>query len=114
MTEIETIRNFVLNFKLSDAIPEMEDELETAIGYSQRVGEMISQAEYDYRTAFADALIKLQVMEEETETTRKAKLESWTAEKKMSWQILKNLNTNLKAVKMSLMQAIKTRREEPH
>ena len=111
--EIQTMTMFVRGFRLSDAIPEMEDDLTKAIAYGQRVGELVNEAERDYRVKFAEALNELGAMDEETETTRKAKLEAMTADARLLWQNLKNLNTHLKAARMSLMQAIKTRRDEP-
>jgi len=92
----------------------MEANLSLAVGYSQRVGEMVNDAEFAYRVEFEKHLNRLSASDDETETTRKAKLESWTAEHKRVWQNLRVMNSSLKAIRMSLMQAIRTRREEPH
>ena len=111
--EIEEISDFVRETSIVDSIPEMETQLDMAIGYSQRVGELLNEAERAYSLKKADSLNKLRDMEDETETTRKAKLEAWVAEEKKLYKDLKNIQTHLKQRTMSLFQAIRTRREEP-
>ena len=112
MTELEEIKEFIQADKALDSIPTMEQELQAAIGYGQRVGEMLNQAEYDYQEAFAVSLEKLSNAEDETETTRKAKLQNWTKDHKKAVQDLKLMKDSLRSVRMALMQATKTRREE--
>lgn len=112
--ELLDIVQFIKDFRLGDSIKEMEEDLQKAIGYSQRVGELQNEAEFVYHRKYAEQLNKLGMAEDETETTRKVKLESWTAEAKLVWQNLKTMTNSLKAVRMSLMQAIRTRREEPY
>lgn len=112
MTEYDRIRSFIDEQHIVDAIPKMENQLEKTIGYSQRVGELINLAEHDYRLDYAERLSELKDLEEETETTRRAKLEAWTAAKKKTWQDLRTLYATLRSIKMSLAQAIKTRRSE--
>jgi hypothetical protein len=112
--EFEDIAEFIRHFSLSDAIPAMEKDLEKAIGYSQRIGEVYNDAEFAYRNKFAESLDRLGSHEDETETTRRAKLKAWTAEERRVRDNLKVTNTSLKIIRMALMQAIKTRREEPH
>jgi len=112
--ELEKIKVFVWNSKISDSILEMEETLNLCIGYGARIGELANESERIYSLKFAEALNKLRDCDDETETTRKAKLQAWTAEDREAWLNLKNLKTHLRARQMSLMQAIKTRREEPH
>ena len=40
--ELLELVSWVKSFKLGEAIAEMESNIETAIGYSQRVGEMLA------------------------------------------------------------------------
>ena len=112
--EIKEISDFVHNVQTVDAIPEMQGQLNSAIGYSQRIGELLNEAERAYSIKKANCINDLSTMEdEETETTRKAKLEEWTADEKKLWKDLKNIQTHLRQRIMSLFSAIKTRREEP-
>lgn len=110
--ELLQIALFIKETKPSDLIGEMEENLFKATGYAQRIGELLNTAEYSYSVNKMKNLEKLESMEEETETTRKAKLDSWSAEDKKLVSDLKNLKTNLRTIQMSLMQSIKTRREE--
>jgi hypothetical protein len=115
MDEMNEMLAFVEEFRTTATsdIPAMEIQLRLAIGYGQRVGELLIESEKAYRLKFAKCLNDLGMMEEETETTRKAKLEAWTAEDKATMQLFKNLYATLKQIRMSLFQAIRTRREEP-
>jgi phage-related protein len=110
--EIKEITYFVHEAKTVSEIPEMQRQLDLAIGYSQRIGELLNEAERAYSIKKANCLNDLRNLEEETETTRKVKLESWVAEEKKLWRDLKNIQTHLRQRIMSLFQAIKTRREE--
>lgn len=112
--EISEIADFVASANTIDRsnIASMEDALAHAIGYSQRIGTLVNDAEYNYSVKMSESLSRLQSMEDETETTRKAKLNSWTASDKKLLQDLKVIKSNLKTIQMFLMQAIKTRREE--
>ncbi len=83
-----------------------------AIGYQQRVGELCNDAELIYTRKMEQELAGLREADEETETTRKAKLNSRTAEEKHDVIFMKNLYSNLKSLRMMLHSAIKTRREE--
>jgi hypothetical protein len=114
--ELDDILAFVEDFRNggAESLPEMETQLRQAIGFGQRVGEMLNIAERGYRLKFAQSLNNLMDGDGETETTRRAKLESYTAEERYVWQNLKVLSNTLKQVKMGLFQAIKTRREEPY
>jgi hypothetical protein len=112
MNEIEAIVKFIEDFEITEHIPEMEENLTLAIGFSQRIGTLVNTAEYNYTVKKAKALEKLLTMDEETETTRKAKLENDVAEERRTLQDLKVMARSLKSIIMSLMQAIKTRREE--
>jgi hypothetical protein len=112
MNEIEEISDFVHKKAIVDSPAEMETQLDLAIGYSQRIGELLNEAERAYSIKKADSLNKLRDSEDETETTRKAKLDAWVAEDKKLWKDLKNIQTHLKQRIMSLFQAIKTRRGE--
>ena len=112
MSEIEQIRSFIDSFDLGDQIPAMEQDLKKAIGYQQRIGELLNAADYNFKVNYAGQLDKLLTMEEETETTRKAKLEAWTALDKRTVDDLKTIKSSLRTIIMSLMQSIKTRREE--
>jgi len=91
----------------------MEESLSIAIGYGQRIGELLNEAVHHYERRRASLINELERHEDETETTRKAKLDGWLADDKKLVSDLKNLQTHLKALRMSLFQAIKTRREEP-
>lgn len=113
MNEMVSIAEFIKSTHPSDSIFEMEENLGISIGYAQRIGELVNEAEYNYSVKKSEAMNKLLTIEEETETTRKTKLDAWVASDKKLWQDLKNLQRNLKSIQMSLMQAIKTRREEP-
>ena len=113
MSEISDIRGFIDGFHLGDTIPHMEQDLTLCIGYEQRIGELTNQAKTDYKTKYLESLKSLSNLDDETETTRKAKLEAWTAPEEQVWQDFKLLGRSLKAIRMSLWQGIKTRREEP-
>ena len=111
--EIQEISDFVRDTKTVDSISEMENQLSLAIGFSQRIGELLNEAERAYSIKKANCINDLSKLEdEETETTRKAKLDAWTAEEKKLWKDLKNIQIHLKQRIMSLFQAIRTRREE--
>ena len=110
--EIKEISDFVHDVTSAEAIPAMQLQLDSAIGYSQRIGELINEAELAYSVKKADCLNKLRDMDEETETSRKTKLDAWTAEERKLYKDLKNIQTHLKQRIMSLFQAIKTRRDE--
>ena len=115
MTEIEEITEFIDAYKdyQGDAIPDMECMLRVAIAYGQRIGELLNVAQRAYSIKYAESLNKLRDSEDETETTRKAKLESWCADERFTVGTLKNLYATLKQVRMSLFQSIRNRREEP-
>jgi hypothetical protein len=115
MSELEEMTQFVDAYKdyTGDAIPDMQVMLRVAIAYGQRTGELLNVAERVYALKFSESLNKLRDAEEETETTRRAKLEAWCADEKFTVRTLKNLYATLKQIRMSLFQAIKTRREEP-
>lgn len=110
---IDIIREFVETFTISEFIPEMEQGIQKSIAYSQFVGTRQNEIEAVYHIEFEGALDRLSRAEDETETTRRAKLNSWTAPRRRELQDLKLLNGNLRAIRMSLMLCIKTRREEP-
>lgn len=110
--ELLEIAQFIKDTKPSDVISEMEENLYKSAGYSQRIGELLNVAEHSFSVNKMKNLEKLESMDDETETTRKAKLDSWSAEDKKLVSDLKNLKTNLRTIQMSLMQSIKTRREE--
>jgi hypothetical protein len=113
MNELEEIVGFIKQSHISDSIREMELSLDLANGYSQRVGELLNLAIWDYEKEYANKLSDLQTMDDETETTRKAKLNGWLADKKKIVSDLKVANNSLRGIRMSIMQAVKTRREEP-
>ncbi len=110
--ELQRMASFVKDFKLPDSTSEMEDDLTQAIGYRQRMGEVLNDAELVYAKKFEQSLADLNALEDETETTRKAKLGSWTAGEKHRVQTVRNLYANLKSIQMLLFSAIKTRRTE--
>ena len=83
--EVETIREFVSGWSTSDSVWEMEKQIEKAIGYCQRVGELSNNAEVTYYSALNAAIEKIQDMVDETETSRQAKLKAFTAEQKREW-----------------------------
>lgn len=112
MTELEEIRAFIIEPHIDDSIGQMEEQLEKAIGYSQRVGELANAAEHRYEKAHAECIDRLEALTDETETTRKAKLMGWLADHKKELSDLKVMRNSLKQTSMSLMQAIKTRRDE--
>ena len=114
MEEILTIAEFVRTSNVSDSIADMEQSLNRAIGYGQRVGEMLNEAQAALAKKRAGFIAELERQEDETETTRKAKLEGAVCEDQKLVADLKNLKTHLREKKMMFMQAIKTRREEPH
>jgi methylthioribose-1-phosphate isomerase len=110
--EIKEIYEFVRDVSSTEAIPAMQLQLDTAIGYGARIGELLNEAERAYSIKKAECLNKLRDMDDETETTRKTKLEAWVADEKKLYKDLRNIQTHLKAREMSLFQSIKTRREE--
>jgi hypothetical protein len=114
MNPIEDITTFVESFSIPDNIQLMEEMISKSIGYSQWLGGRVNAAELDYANYYAECLDKLSRLEDETETTRKARLNSWTADKKRTLQDLKLLFGNLKSIRMALMQGVKTRRSEPY
>lgn len=113
MTELEEIRAFIVEPHIDDSIGQMEEQLERAIGFSQRTGELCNIAEWKYERAHAECIEKLETLVDETETTRKAKMVGWLSDAKKELGDLKVMRNSLKQTIMSLMQAIKTRREDP-
>lgn len=113
MYSLKEVQEFIDEIgKGSPSNPAMEDMLFKSVGYSQYVGELENQAETIYAKKKMECLEKLSKMDDETETTRQAKLNSWTAEEKETWRNLRLMNRNLKTAQMSLMVAMKNRREE--
>ena len=110
--ELLKIASFIKEFEIPDSIPAMEDALTLAIGYRQRTGEVLNDAELIYAKKREECLAKLSTMDEETEILRKTKLDAWTADEKHQVQQVKNLNSNLKSIQMLLFSAIKSLREE--
>lgn len=110
--ELLEIAAFIQQESAIDSLPEMEHSLERAIGYGYRVGELVNLAEEDYHRFKGTLINEIRAMEDETETTRKALLDSRLAEKKKLLQDVKNIATHLKAKRMLLHTAIKTRRGE--
>lgn len=110
--ELQAIAKFISETKPSDQLAEMEESLFNAVGFSQRIGSLLNDAEYNYAVNRETSLIKLQGMEDETETTRKSKMDSWSASDKKLVSDLKNMKTNLRTLQMALMMSIKSRREE--
>ena len=111
MEGIQYILDFIRNNKhISTEVPAMEEDLQYSIAYQQAIGELLNQVVMEYKLFYADKLGDLQ---DETETTRKAKLEAWTAEKKRDVDDLKLAKISLRGIQMALLQAIKTRRTEP-
>jgi hypothetical protein len=110
--DIAKIRDFIFQPHVSDHIRVMEVDMETATGYAQYIGELVNAAEKDLSLYEMSCLEKLEA--EETETLRKTKLRGWASEKRQVLTDLKLMYANLKSVRMALMQAIRTRREEPH
>ena len=80
--ELETIEKFIKETEVSDHIAAMEENIALAVGFTQRVGSLLNDAECDYAKVKMTYLEQLASKEEETETTRKAKLEAWTADAK--------------------------------
>lgn len=109
--ELITIANFIKNTVVEDSIGAMEVNLSMTIGFSQRVGELVNEAEFNYVKKREQVLSDLLGLEDETESIRKTKLDSWVASEKKLWQDLKMIYGNLKALRFVLMQAIRTRRE---
>jgi hypothetical protein len=113
---LRTVSNFVVADHISavgdESIPEMEKALEKARVYSYRIGTMVNEAQRKYNISYNFHRNRLLSMEEETETTRKAKLNAATANEKWYLDNLKTLKSHLRMTIMSLMQAIKTRRSE--
>ena len=110
--EIITIAKFITVTKPTESIDEMNENLFLAVGFSTRVGTMLSEAVYHYSVNREAHLASLKDMESETETTRRSKLDAWTAGDKKLVDDLKNLKSNLRSLQMALMQSIKTLREE--
>ena len=113
MDELLEIAQFIKDFERSDSIGEMERQRDRAIGYAQRIGELLDQAEHDYTIFYGEKLDELSSSEDETETTRKAKLNMWTADKLLIVKKLRTLKHNLRTITMACMQSIKTKRETP-
>ena len=110
--EIHDISDFVHDIKTVDAIPEMQVQLDLAIGYSQRIGELLNEAERAYSVRKANCIARLGNMEDETEVLRKTKLEAWVADDRKLYKDLKNIQQHLRQRIMSLFQSINTRRME--
>lgn len=110
--ELLTIADFIVKTKPSEHISEMNENLFLAVGFSQRIGTLLNEADYNYSVNREQHLIRLKGMEGETEITRRSKLDSWSASDKKLLSDLKNIKTNLRTLQMSLMQSIKSRREE--
>lgn len=114
MTEFEEMRTFILEAKVtSNNLPSMIDNLRIAIGWSQRAGELEIEAKKAYLIKREECLAKLSCDESETETTRRTKLDAWTAEAESEWAMWKLIRTELKHLRMLLHTAIKTEREQP-
>jgi len=112
LMDIAEIRNFIVSPHVTDHIRGMEVDQEKATGYAQYIGELVNEAEKDLSLYEMSCIEKLE--ESETETLRKTKLKAWTSEKRQVLVDLKLMYANLKSVRMTLMQAIKTRRTEPY
>ena len=112
--EVVKIAQYVRETAISDTIPALESDLNLSIGFGQRIGELLNEAEHNYFTKRASKLNELRAMEDETETIRKTKLDAWVADDKKLYQDLKNIQTHLKALRMMLFSAIKSRRQEPY
>ena len=111
-SEIEIVAHFINTYFLPDSIPEMEEDLLRASGFMYRIGTLVNEAEREYSLKKSNKLAELLSHENETETTRKAKLDAFVAEEKYLWNTAKNLKSALRSIQMSLFQAIKTRRDE--
>jgi hypothetical protein len=112
MTELEEIYHFCKASHVTDHIPEMEISLETANAYSVRVGMMLNEATEDFEKSHDAEISRLMEREDYTETTRKAHLLAMMSPKKKLVSDLKVLSRSLRTIQMTLMQAIKTRRDE--
>jgi len=112
MNELEEVYHFCKASHVTDHIPEMEISLETANAYSIRIGKLLNEATEDFEKSHASEISRLSEREDWTETIRGAHLKAAMAEKKRLVSDLKNMSRGLKSIQMTLMQAIKTRREE--
>jgi hypothetical protein len=108
--ELLRIAEFIRDTGNISEIPEMEQTLDKAIGYSHRVGELLNLALLAMRQN--RAVYAEQAKDEKAESMRKAKLETLSAEDMKLVDDLKNMKTHLRQRIMRLFQSIKTRREE--
>lgn len=113
MNELEFIQDYLKTIRLTADIGALEQNLEHVLGYAQRVGELLNEAEQTYTLARGQALKQFLDREDLTETIRKQLLESAVAEQRKNLADLKLLNHTLRGWQMAVLQAIKTRREEP-
>ena len=114
MNELEEVRKFVMGVSFAAHLPELEEYLTLAKGYAQRMGELANEAEQVFTVRRGVAIQQIMRDEELTETMRKQLLESAVAGEKKILSDYKLICHTLRMTIMGLMQAIKTRREEPH
>ena len=112
--DVELVRyaSFIKGYELPATISDMQDDLTKVIGYRQRVGEVLNDQILRGAKKREEGLGFLKSKEDETETSRKAKLNSFCADEEHQKIALQNLVSNLGAIKMLLFSAIKTQREE--
>jgi hypothetical protein len=77
--EVHEIREFILARHTTNQIPEMEEVLERATAYAQRVGEIVNEAEQAYHLKLSEVMGELRNRDEETETSKGAALKARTA-----------------------------------
>ena len=110
--EISEIRDFILEKHTIKHMPEMEAAQDEANAYFQRVGEVVNEAEHAYNIKFNQVMEGLRNRDEETESSKGAALKSLTADEKKFLEDMRLLKAGVRNVRMTLAQAIKTRREE--
>ncbi len=114
LSELDEIHAFAITGHISDSILDMEVSLQIATGYGQRMGEIVNALEEAHAQKQKEAIDRFSHNEELTETIRKVEIEAYCALAKRQLKDAKGLYQTLRNRRMELMQAIKTRREEPH
>lgn len=110
--ELSEIAAFIKTDSPIDSLVEMEQDLDRAIQYGFRIGELFIGAQHEYHKKKSSLANSLRAQEDLTETMRKAYLDAGLADEAKVLAELKNLATHLRGKRMFLHQSIKTRRNE--
>lgn len=114
MIDLEEVRAFIGERHTHKAIGEMQNDLEKAISYYFKVGDLFNEAQEQYEKKHAEKINEIERMDEQTETIRGALLKAALSGEKRKVQEFNLMQKSLKQIQMTLFQAIKTRDYNPH